>query len=49
MQCHLRPLAKRPKKAVDLTTGQLLALLTNLLSVVTPAFLAKEGVGQSGG
>lgn len=49
MRSHLRAIAKRPERAVDLTTGQLLALLTNLLSVVTPAFLAKEGVGQSGG
>ncbi len=49
MQRHLRNLARRPGVAADLSVGQVLALLTNILGVLTPAFLSKEGVGQSGG
>ena len=49
MRSHLRIVAKRPNRAVDLSLGQLLALLTNLLGVLTPTILSKDGVGQSGG
>jgi hypothetical protein len=49
MRKHIRTIARRPNRAADLSLGQLLALLTNLLGVLTPAILSKDGIGQSGG
>lgn len=49
MRSHMRNVSRRPNRAADLSLGQVLALLTNLLGVLTPAILSKDGVGQSGG
>lgn len=35
--------------AANITTGQVLIILMQLLDILAPAWLAKEGIGQSGG
>ncbi|HOV59965.1 MAG TPA: hypothetical protein PK349_02750 [Candidatus Hydrogenedentes bacterium] len=37
------------RRAASPSTGQLLMLLMQLLDILAPAWLAKEGIGQSGG
>jgi len=44
---HCRPVTAR--RAESPSTGQLLMLLMQLLDILAPAWLAKEGIGQSGG
>lgn len=44
---HIRKLTAQ--QAASVTTGQMLVLLMQLLNVLAPAWLAKEGIGQSGG
>jgi len=44
---HCRKLSVR--QAASMSTGKLLMLLMLLLDILAPAWLAKEGIGQSGG
>ncbi|MBW7863454.1 MAG: hypothetical protein GX580_11560 [Candidatus Hydrogenedens sp.] len=51
MKRHISGVTRRgaPAPAPAITTGQIMALITNLLNLFTPVMLAKEGTGQTSG
>ncbi len=49
MKRHISGVTRRGAPAAAVTTGQIMALITNLLNLFTPVMLAKEGTGQTSG
>ncbi len=49
MKRHMTALTRRSTPLPAVTTGQIMALITNLLNLFTPVMLAKEGTGQTSG
>lgn len=49
MKRHTTEVTRRRSPAAAVTTGQIMALITNLLNLFTPVILAKEGTGQTSG